>query len=1048
MADIFDQVAASPSQNAAPSPAASPAPSAVSQGAPSASYQPPSGGDIFDQVASGTGPRPTPDHYRQAGEAPAASLHWQKPVEMARQSGVSDDEILDYVGRFEPQLASSIAQAKAAGRNSTDLLDKLSTTGDLGSPAGPPVNPNTSPVKDALTGYGKGVASQLNPKTIVQGVDQAFYHPIDAAKNILATQGHLYDEAANSFQSGDYKEGLKHGLLYLLPLLGPQMDAMSNKAEQGHLPEALGEATGAGLLNSVGESPLVRSGLGKAANAAAQLPGVSSVVDGAGRASDAIDNAITGARNNAADSLRNSADKNYETALNPTTKINKALTQDQLAPGLRERGVTATSLNDLQGQAQGHIEDLGSQIDDAFEQHADAGTKVSAQPILQKLEQEKQGYIVDGVPINEAYVNRIGGLQKQLANVASANGGDLPLDSLRRIRQIHDKTIAQSKGGFALSPDDASHVDALKTYTDAIRSTIAGTDPILAKVNKEFSFWKNVDKVTGESLLRKTGQRGPLTQKIMQTGGAVLGSHFGPVGTAVGIEAGGRLSQLQHSALWNTFSAQAKAKIASLIEAGDEAGAVQLMQHPESTPAPAGLLGGKTQGPVAGPGAEPLVTSAPAGSFPESGSLPRQYPVGSGTNRMLPPPSRIQSPGFAVGDDLVAVKDPSTGQYVYVPRWTLQENASPIRTTPEPDPVPATAALAKDGVSVPASGHDEQSVNDDTGRSGPDVRTTEARPGRGVLDDGEFHQPDDGNGSAQAKSGGVEKKRSGAQIDADRLMAEAKAHAAAKDKAQSGVENRTEDEGDVPTARMMRPFPDVPFDKRSATRREVLDGSQVFYRPGRGGFSGVVYVNDQARELLTHVGGATDDDAFEGLYMPPALARNVIKKLDGSVLKNSFGIRAAKPLFALRQALSKALKENGSVILADGGPGQTLANVKASIRHELHHAYEKDFSPEQAADFMQDPLAHKAGRTLVGDDPQHPRYDDEPVNLTSEIGAHLQGDPSGKALDLTPAQADQLWRRYVRHYPGEFRFERMHPTLKKAAREELNSQGRPSILGE
>ncbi|MGH9583337.1 MAG: hypothetical protein ACRD4O_10410 [Bryobacteraceae bacterium] len=185
----------------------------------------------------------------------------------------------------------------------------------------------------------------------------------------------------------------------------------------------------------------------------------------------------------------------------------------------------ATSLKNLQQQAQTHIQDLGSQIDEAFDQHAEAGTKISPQPILDRLAAEKQNYTVDGVPINDAYVQRLGDLEQQVKDVAEANGGDVPLASLRRIRQIHDEQIAKSKGGFALAPDAQSGVDALKTYSDAIRSVIAETDPELAATNKEFSFWKNVDKVAGDSLLRKTGQRSPLTQKILEGAGTRRARH-------------------------------------------------------------------------------------------------------------------------------------------------------------------------------------------------------------------------------------------------------------------------------------------------------------------------------------------------------------------------------------------------------------------------------------------------------------------------------------------------------------------------------------------
>ncbi len=91
--------------------------------------------------------------------------------------------------------------------------------------------------------------------------------------------------------------------------------------------------------------------------------------------------------------------------------------------------------------------------------------------------------------------------------------------------------------------------------------------------------------------------------------------------------------------------------------------------------------------------------------------------------------------------------------------------------------------------------------------------------------------------------------------------------------------------------------------------------------------------------------------------MPPALVQKVVRKLDRSILKNEWGPRAAKPLFDLRQALQKSLKDNGNAMLIDAGPGATVSDVKATIRHELHHAYETDLTPEQANTFLDDPLA-------------------------------------------------------------------------------------------
>jgi hypothetical protein len=51
---------------------------------------------------------------------------------------------------------------------------------------------------------------------------------------------------------------------------------------------------------------------------------------------------------------------------------------------------------------------------------------------------------------------------------------------------------------------------------DAIREEFAKADPSLAALNKEFSFWKNAEKVVDETILRREGQARPLGRKIAE----------------------------------------------------------------------------------------------------------------------------------------------------------------------------------------------------------------------------------------------------------------------------------------------------------------------------------------------------------------------------------------------------------------------------------------------------------------------------------------------------------------------------------------------------
>lgn len=377
-------------------------------------------------------------------------------------------------------------------------------------------------------------------------------------------------------------------------------------------------------------------------------------------------NALPGARDTAADALRASAEKNIATALNPTTRVNKALVQNKLAPGIIDRGITATSLANLQEQAQAGMEKYGQIIDDIFDQHAEAGTKISPKPILAALDAEKQNYIVDGEPINPAYVNKLEDMQNQLQRVSDANGGAIPLDSLRRIRQINDEVVAKSKGAFALPPDDQSVVAAHATYGNAIRSAFAENVPELADANREFSFYSDLNKVAGDSLLRKTGQRAPLTQKILEGTGTMVGAKAGgPVGALIGKEVGGTLGKLQNSTLWNTLSAQVKTRIADLLASGDEAGAVTLAKRngvfPNDQPgvAPAANAGAQSKGVSINGNAGTTAQGAPL-----SGALRGSGQVGAGT-------PAGQSGGIGSSDTVVTI--PGQAGSGYQAKYAVKE---------------------------------------------------------------------------------------------------------------------------------------------------------------------------------------------------------------------------------------------------------------------------------------------------------------------------------------------------------------------------------------
>lgn len=460
------------------------------------------------------------------------------------------------------------------------------------------------------TGFNKQIGTNLNPITALKLLTPRGLY--DAYKGDAAERDRILGQAEQDFNNGHYGSSAIRTLDGLVPILGPIINeagaaaASGDRDRQGRaianitslfaVPEAFEKA--GGVVAKV--APKTTAAVAQVASDSADFV--------AQRAGELVDKARTAG----ADALQSSAEKNIATALNPTTKVNKALVEKKLAEGMVERGIKATSLKDLQAKAQAGIEEHGAAVDAIFDKHADLGTTVSPKPIIAALEKEKDAYTVAGVPINKPFISTLSDLQKQIQDVSDASGGAVPVEALRTIRQIHDRTIAASKGAFALPPDAASQIDALKTYRGAIAESLVSEIPELAGPNAETSFYKDLHKVVSDSLTRKVGQKRGLTQKIGELlggGAATLFTH-NPLTVYAGAKLGGKLADFQGSTLWNTLSAGVKSKIASLLDSGDEAGATALA---------------KSNGIV------PSTAAAEPGTMPTSGGSNVQTPSAAGT---------------------------------------------------------------------------------------------------------------------------------------------------------------------------------------------------------------------------------------------------------------------------------------------------------------------------------------------------------------------------------------------------------------------------------
>lgn len=101
-------------------------------------------------------------------------------------------------------------------------------------------------VGDSVANFARGAWNVLNPVAAVKGLVQASNHPVDAIGAIGEAQGRVGQGAADALKQGDYVTAARKGINYLLPVVGPQLDAAADKMMAGDYMEGAGEAVALG----------------------------------------------------------------------------------------------------------------------------------------------------------------------------------------------------------------------------------------------------------------------------------------------------------------------------------------------------------------------------------------------------------------------------------------------------------------------------------------------------------------------------------------------------------------------------------------------------------------------------------------------------------------------------------------------------------------------------------------------------------------------------------------------------------------------------------
>lgn len=268
--------------------------------------------------------------------------------------------------------------------------------------------------------------------------------------------------------------------------------------------------------------------------------------------------------------IKNAATTQYQRALAPTTKLNKSIVQD-ITPEMMDRGIHGT-LPGIEEHAAAQADALRPQLDQAIS--AIPADKIKGTPweVMSSLQKLKKGYMVDGKIADPDAVAAINKVQ----DVVGQYGDDISPESLRKLRQIFDNPVAKKAGFNGGDLSTQYGLEAKKQAADTIRGILNSASPDVARLNKEMSFWLDVQKVTQESGLRQTGQQGGLMKVLAPlaaaTGGAAGFTHGGAaqgLEAAVGTAAATTLAVVMRTPAWRTTSALYKNSIADAVASGN-----------------------------------------------------------------------------------------------------------------------------------------------------------------------------------------------------------------------------------------------------------------------------------------------------------------------------------------------------------------------------------------------------------------------------------------------------------------------------------------------
>lgn len=402
--------------------------------------------------------------------------------------------------------------------------------------------------------------SALNVPGAVQGVAEAVRHPIDTAKGIGAAQGELAAKAEESFKAGDYITGSRHLINYLLPLIGPGLDAAGDKGAEGKYGEMVGGALGLGT--SIVGPQIVKAGAGAVQTGAQRL----------GKAADA------GATARVVDVM--------VPKLGPNKRKFGTMAVD-VAPTVA-RETTAVTRGGLLEQAATKLDDANAALEAAYDAVPTRRT-YATQPIKDAIDVAIKNLSVSGTGGTVEPATRAARLAalKQARTEVDALGGVTNLPNLRKLRQSWDEgakavfTPDAAADAFKLKAEGHGWADARTAVSDYMGSK----HPELKPLNADVSLWIKASDVmqAAEDIerVRPTVGRNLMARGLGAATGAAGGGAGGAITGAVVGPLVERLVSNTHPAM-KMIVARQMARLADALRAGHHAKAASLVKGLET----------------------------------------------------------------------------------------------------------------------------------------------------------------------------------------------------------------------------------------------------------------------------------------------------------------------------------------------------------------------------------------------------------------------------------------------------------------------------------